>query len=174
MSPNILQQLEASKKEITTLQSRVRALTEQLNSSPVRSVVQLTDLAAAAASPMSKSVVISPPTNGSAATPSTLGSIMTSVIPMKPLSDAPEVVEPAPLTIVDVIMEEVKVEDCIENRDSVTKQLNGVKLKIRNWVADFETREGRKAEKADKRAIRQDFLDLRDLEQKVAVGSIES
>ena len=69
----------------------------------------------------------------------------------------------------DVILAELKIEDAIGEKDDTLRSLIAIRQKIRSWVTEFEEREGRKPEKTDKKAIRDDFVLLRELEQKVEV-----
>lgn len=69
--------------------------------------------------------------------------------------------------LAEVVLQEIKLSDAKADLGESNKSLSTVKHRIRAWMNDFEAREGRKAEKTDKKAIRDDFVQLRELEQKV-------
>lgn len=90
--------------------------------------------------------------------------------PLKPASDvADDSALDARLTLSKVIMHELKAVEAGEERDEHTKTLNSLRGKIRDWMAAFEAKEGRKPEKSDKRAIKADFLALREVEKRLEV-----
>jgi hypothetical protein len=149
VAPSSLE-IKALQAEVLRLQNVIVAL-ESKEQTPVRAarpshvIADVSTPASAVLSPDTESMLLSP-TDGNTS-----------------LSDA----SPAGVRLAEVVLQEIKLADAKAELSESSKSLSGVKNKIRTWMNEFEAREGRKAEKVDKKAIRDDFVQLRELEQKV-------